>query len=207
MRKGVRAVCVLAGVGLLSSGCGGGHRAAPSSGGYAEPSSAAPESSPPSTEAPPSTGAPSTEAPESSPPSTEGPGTPPPGASAAPSAGPLEIRGRETRFGRILVDGRGMTIYVSARDNADFESTCTGPCTKEWPPLFTNGQVNAGPGVNSAWLGTIGRSDGPTQVEYNGWPLYYSARDTRPGDIKGQGVVSNGTTWYVIDADKGQKVK
>jgi predicted lipoprotein with Yx(FWY)xxD motif len=128
-------------------------------------------------------------------------------SSAPPSAGPLEIGTRGTRFGRILVDGRGMTIYVSAKDNADFESTCTGPCTKEWPPLFTNGQVNAGPGVNSAWLGTIGRSDGPTQVEYNGWPLYYSARDTRPGDIKGQGVVSNGTTWFVIDADKGQKVK
>jgi predicted lipoprotein with Yx(FWY)xxD motif len=100
-----------------------------------------------------------------------------------------------------------MTIYVSAKDNADFESTCARLCTKEWPPLFTNGQVNAGPGVNSAWLGTIGRSDGPTQVEYNGWPLYYSARDGGPGDTKGQGVVSNGTTWYVIDADKGQKVK
>jgi predicted lipoprotein with Yx(FWY)xxD motif len=128
-------------------------------------------------------------------------------SSAPPSAGPLEIRARETRFGRILVDGHGMTIYVSAKDNADFDSTCTGPCTKEWPPLFTNGQVNAGPGVNSAWLGTIGRSDGPTQVEYNGWPLYYSTRDGKPGDIKGQGVASNGTTWYVIDADKGQKVK
>jgi predicted lipoprotein with Yx(FWY)xxD motif len=100
-----------------------------------------------------------------------------------------------------------MTIYVAARDNADFESTCSGPCTKEWPPLFTNGQVTAGPGVNSAWLGTIGRSDGPTQVEYNGWPLYYSARDTRPGDTRGQDVTSYGTTWHVIDADKGQKVK
>jgi predicted lipoprotein with Yx(FWY)xxD motif len=99
-----------------------------------------------------------------------------------------------------------MTIYVAARDNADFESGCTGPCTREWPPLFTNGQVNAGPGVNSAWLGTIGRADGPTQVEYNGWPLYYSARDAKPGDVKGQGVASNGTTWHVIDADKGQKV-
>jgi predicted lipoprotein with Yx(FWY)xxD motif len=199
MRKAARAACVLAaGVGLLASDCGGKQPAVPISGGYAQPSSAAPESSSPSTEAPASTGAP-----EPSPPSTEGPKSSPP----AQGAGPLEIRTRETRFGRILVDGRGMTIYVSAKDNADFESTCAGPCTKEWPPLYTNGQVNAGPGVNSAWLGTIGRSDGPTQVEYNGWPLYYSARDGGPGDMKGQGVVSNGTTWYVIDADKGQEVK
>ena len=140
-------------------------------------------------------------------PRSEPPAEAPPASSAPPSAGPLEIMARDTRFGRILVDGRGMTIYVAARDNADFESTCNGPCTGEWPPLYTNGQVNAGPGVNSAWLGTIGRSDGPTQVEYNGWPLYYSTRDSRPGDIKGQGVASNGTTWHVVDADRGKKVK
>jgi predicted lipoprotein with Yx(FWY)xxD motif len=104
------------------------------------------------------------------------------------------------------VDGNGMTIYVAARDKADFESTCTKACTRDWPPLFTNGQVNPGPGVNSAWLGTIGRTDGPTQVEYNGWPLYYSAKDTEPGDIKGQGQLSNGTTWHVLDADRGQPI-
>jgi predicted lipoprotein with Yx(FWY)xxD motif len=130
----------------------------------------------------------------------------PPAPVAAPSVGSLELRTKETRYGRILVDGRDMTIYVSARDDAGFESTCSGPCTKEWPPLFTNGQVTAGPGVNSAWVGTIGRSDGPTQVEYDGWPLYRSTRDDEPGDINGQRVRSNGTTWYVIDADKGKKV-
>jgi predicted lipoprotein with Yx(FWY)xxD motif len=203
MRKGVKAACALAtAAGLLAAGCGGGHRPGPVSGGYAQPSSAEPEPSSPSAESP---GSPE---PSASPePRSEPPAEAPPVSSAPPSAGPLEIRARETRFGRILVDGRGMTIYVSAKDNADFESTCSAPCTGEWPPLYTNGQVTAGPGVNSAWLGTIGRSDGPTQVEYNGWPLYYSTRDTRPGDIKGQGVASNGTTWHVIDADRGKKVK
>jgi predicted lipoprotein with Yx(FWY)xxD motif len=201
MRERVRAACVLAaGLGLLATGCGGEHRAGPASGGYAQPSSAAPESSAPSTEAP------STEAPPPS--SSVEPGTPPPTEGPPPTGpGPMEIRAKETRYGRILVDGQGMTIYVAEKDNADFESTCTGHCMKEWPPLFTNGQVTAGPGVNSAWLGTIGRSDGLTQVEYNGWPLYHYAKDTRPGDIKGQGVTSYGTRWYVIDADKGQKVK
>ncbi|GAB2871028.1 hypothetical protein GCM10027176_85980 [Actinoallomurus bryophytorum] len=194
MRKAVSVACVLtAGFGLFASGCGGRQPALPRSGGYAQPSSPVPESSP-SAETPPPTGAPE-------PSSTGGPESP------APGTVPLEIGTRETRYGRILVDGQGRTIYVSAKDNADFESMCTGSCTKEWPPLFTNGQINAGPGVNSAWLGTIGRSDGPVQVEYNGWPLYYSTRDAEPRDIKGQGVASNGTTWYVIDADKGQKVK
>lgn len=194
MRRQVRVACASAVcAGLLASGCGVDHRPVPLSGGYGLPSA---------------TQEPAPSSPESSPSSPE-PSAAPPAVGATPTTttGPLEIRAKVTKYGRILVDGRGMTIYVAARDNADFESTCSGPCTKEWPPLFTNGQVTAGPGVNSAWLGTIGRSDSPIQVEYNGWPLYYSARDTEPGEMKGQRVVSNGTTWYVIDADKGQKVK
>jgi predicted lipoprotein with Yx(FWY)xxD motif len=207
MREEVRAACVpAAGLGLLAgllvTGCGGAHRAGPASGGpggYGQPSSAAPESSAPAT------GAPSTEEPPPS--SPEAPGTSPAEEPPPSGPGPMEIRAKETRYGRILVDGQGMTIYVAEKDNADFESFCTGACMKLWPPLFTNGQVTAGPGVNSAWLGTIGRADGPTQVEYNGWPLYHYARDTAPGDLKGQGVTSYGTRWYVVDADKGQKVK
>ncbi|MGH3382424.1 MAG: COG4315 family predicted lipoprotein [Actinoallomurus sp.] len=210
MRRGVRAALALAtGLGLAASGCGRPHRDASTSGGYAQPPSAVPPSAGPPSAAPASP--PSSEVPGSRAPSTEAPApsaNPEPrrAPTFAPSAGPLGIRTKETRYGRILVDGRGMTIYVSGKDDADFESTCAGPCTKEWPPLFTNGQVTAGPGVNSAWLGTIGRSDGPTQVEYDGWPLYYSTRDTEPGEIKGQRVRSNGTTWYVVDADKGKKV-
>lgn len=204
MRRAARAVWGLAGcVGLLVSGCGGSHRAGPVAGGYAQPSSAVPE---PSAPEPTASAAPAS--PEPSPPSSpRSPEAPPATAGpASPSAGPLEIRTRATKYGRILVDGRGMTIYVADRDKADFESTCHGPCTRDWPPLFTNGQVTAGPRVNSAWLGTIGRTDGPTQVEYNGWPLYYSARDTEPGEINGQGVSAYGTTWHVIDAGRGQKV-
>jgi predicted lipoprotein with Yx(FWY)xxD motif len=189
--RGARAVCALtAGLGLLTVGCGGPRGPASVSGGYARPSPAGAEPSPPESAAP--SGGPA----ESAPPEP-----------APSSAGPLEITTRKTKYGRILVDGRGMTIYVAARDNADFESTCSGPCTRDWPPLFTNGQVNAGPEVNSAWLGTIGRTDGPTQVEYNGWPLYYSARDKEPGDVTGERLKEYGTTWYVVDADRGRPVK
>jgi predicted lipoprotein with Yx(FWY)xxD motif len=203
MREGVSAAgAFAAGLGLaclVLTGCGGRRAPGPMSAGYASPSSSASEP------AAPEPSAPATQAPGASAPATQ---APPPGVSPEPSRpGPMEIAAKDTKYGRILVDGRGMTIYVAERDNGDFESTCTGACTREWPPLFTNGQVTAGPGVNSAWLGTIGRTDGPTQVEYNGWPLYHSARDRAPGEINGQGAVSNGGRWYVIDADKGQKMK
>ncbi|MDR3471857.1 MAG: hypothetical protein P4M09_09245, partial [Devosia sp.] len=32
------------------------------------------------------------------------------------------------------------------------------------------------------------RSDGTTQVTYNGWPLYTWPGDTKPGDTTGQGI-------------------
>ena len=36
-----------------------------------------------------------------------------------------------------------------------------------------------------------------------GYPLYYYAKDEKPGDVKGQGV---GDVWYVISAS-GEMVK
>ncbi len=42
------------------------------------------------------------------------------------------------------------------------------------------------------------RADGSTQVTLNGWPLYRFARDTAPGDTKGEGV---GGTWHATGGD------
>ncbi|MDH5372750.1 MAG: hypothetical protein OEX97_07385, partial [Acidimicrobiia bacterium] len=35
-------------------------------------------------------------------------------------------------------------------------------------------------------------------VTYNGWPLYYFANDSAPGDINGQGL---NDVWYVVSAE------
>ncbi len=128
-------------------------------------------------------------------------------APARPTAGPVEIRAQETRLGRILVTGQGMTIYTPDRDAGDFASTCTGPCARSWPPVLTDERITAGTGANSSWLGTIARPSGPTQAEYGGWPLYVAARDASPGDLGGQGVVSYGTSWHAVDADHAQPVR
>ena len=44
-------------------------------------------------------------------------------------------------------------------------------------------------------LGAIDLPDGTYQVTYNGWPLYYYAKDTARGDAMGEGV---GDKWYTI---------
>jgi predicted lipoprotein with Yx(FWY)xxD motif len=194
MRKGVRAACVLAtSLGLLMTGCGGKHRAVPSSGGFAQPSSTGMESPP------------ETEAPESSPPTTEGPESSPPAASMTP-AGPAEVKAKDVSIGKILVDGKDMTLYQFEKDKAG-KPTCTDECATDWPPLLTTDKVTAGPGVNASLLGETDRSDGTKQVTYHGWPLYHYAKDTKAGDMNGQGVQAFGAKWYVVDATKGDKIE
>lgn len=59
------------------------------------------------------------------------------------------------------------------------------------------GRAEGGEGADQSLLGTITRTDGSTQVTYNGWPLYFWAEDSAPGDTTGQGV---NDVWWVVDA-------
>jgi predicted lipoprotein with Yx(FWY)xxD motif len=111
----------------------------------------------------------------------------------------------------ILVDGRGMTLYIFTLDKPNHATCTTGlpivSCGKEWPGLFV--PARAGAGVTAAKLGTAKRNDGHTQVTYYGHALYFFAGitglpgDKKPGDVKGQGYSSY---WYVIGAN-GKPIK
>jgi predicted lipoprotein with Yx(FWY)xxD motif len=197
MRNGVIAAGVLA-LGLLGSACGEGSKTTPESQGrggpYAQPSSPAP-SSPGVSPSGPTSPAPSASASVS------------PSESVMPSAGPGVVNAKKTSLGTILVDGKGRTLYMYEKDKGQSgKSACEGPCAKEWPPFATTTTPTAGSGVKSEWLTTTTRSDGSKQVVYNGWPLYYYAKDTSPGDMKGQGITSFGAPWYVIGADTGAPI-
>lgn len=97
-------------------------------------------------------------------------------------------------LGQYLTDAEGQTLYLFLNDSEN-TSTCTGGCLEAWPPLLSEGEPMAGEELDAALLGTITREDGSMQVTYNGWPLYYFAKDEAPGDINGQGV---GEVWYLI---------
>ena len=43
------------------------------------------------------------------------------------------------------------------------------------------------------------RTDGTTQITYNGWPLYLWPPDHVPGTATGQGLTNAGGLWYVLD--------
>ena len=151
----------------------------------------------PATEMPP-TEAPATEVTATEAPATEAPAETATGAVPVTGAATVEVS-ESTDFGPILVDGAGMSLYLFTKDTQNSgTSTCTGDCLVKWPALLTDGDPVAGEGVDETLLGTITRDDGTTQVTYNGWPLYYFAEDTAPGDTNGQGV---GDVWFLVSPE------
>jgi predicted lipoprotein with Yx(FWY)xxD motif len=94
----------------------------------------------------------------------------------------------------VLTNANGFTLYWFVPDTAT-RSNCTGTCAGYWPPV--TGTPSAGPGVPGS-LGTIKRSDGTTQVTYNGHPLYTYVGDTAPGQAFGNGLNLNGGLWHEL---------
>ena len=102
-----------------------------------------------------------------------------------------------SELGKILSDADGKTVYYFLKDK-NGKSSCNGACAAAWPPFMTQGQPQAGSGVTASKLTTTKRSDGSTQVVYNGWPLYYYAGDKAPGDTTGNELDQFGAEWYAI---------
>ncbi len=117
----------------------------------------------------------------------------PAAASSSGSAAVVDL-GQNSTLGSFLVDSKGITLYLFTKDTPN-TSNCYAGCIGYWPPLLTNGAPVAGPGVNASLLGTTKRSDGTTQVTYNGWPLYYYVSDKAAGDTTGENVQN---VWFVI---------
>ena len=120
--------------------------------------------------------------------------TPPPKTASAP---PAAVRVANTHLGKILVDSKGRTLYLFTKDSAN-TSACSGMCATFWPPLQTGGKPAAGRGAMASLVGTIKRSDGTSQVTYHGHPLYRFAKDTKPGEINGEGVTAFGGSWFAV---------
>jgi predicted lipoprotein with Yx(FWY)xxD motif len=113
-------------------------------------------------------------------------------AVAQPAPPSAQVR-THPQLGDLLVDGRGMTLYVSTRDAPD-ASACFGACSQVWPPLLAGaGDPVPGEGLRVP-LGTLARPDGGRQVTYAGRPLYLFSQDVSPGDANGQGFDG---VWFV----------
>ena len=131
----------------------------------------------------------------------------PPAASvkaSTPSGGSATVNLRTGGLGTYLVDSQGRTLYVFGKDTGT-KSMCSGACASEWPPATASGRPKAGSKVDPALLGTSKRSDGTSQLTYNGHPLYRYAGDAAAGGTNGQGLTFFGGTWNVV-SPAGQKI-
>jgi predicted lipoprotein with Yx(FWY)xxD motif len=120
-----------------------------------------------------------------------------PGDPDAGLGGATSLATAETDLGTIVVDGEGRTVYQFDSDTqGSGESTCTGDCLMAWPPV-PGGDPGDAEGVTGE-LGSITGPDGEPQLTLDGWPLYYYASDTGPGDTTGQGV---NDVWWVLSPE------
>ena len=118
--------------------------------------------------------------------------------------------GESEQFGQYLTDAAGRPVVLFTADTQGAEGqdpaiACEGECAEAWPPVTSSGMPELGDEVDQSLVGTF--QDGEAQVvTYNGWPLYYFARDAGADAPQGQDVESFGGEWYLV-TPAGEKVE
>lgn len=103
---------------------------------------------------------------------------------------------QDTKFGTILTDENGKTLYFFSNDTKGM-SACIGNCLNTWPVYYSTA-ASSDLNIDKSQLGEITREDGSKQTTYKGWPLYYYAGDSQSGQVKGDGF---NKIWYVAKPD------
>jgi predicted lipoprotein with Yx(FWY)xxD motif len=101
-------------------------------------------------------------------------------ATAALAAPPVKTV--DSAKGKVLAGENGMSLYTFKKDKMGV-SNCYDDCAKNWPPLMADG--NAKP---EGAYSIVERKDGMKQWAKDGMPLYFWVKDTKMGDITGDGV-------------------
>jgi predicted lipoprotein with Yx(FWY)xxD motif len=113
------------------------------------------------------------------------------GAFAAEPATTVDANG-----GKVWVGEKSMTLYTFDMDKAgETASACTGKCIAAWPPLAAPADAKAS--ADGEWTTvTVTDKDGKAGLmwAYKGSPLYYFVKDTKAGDMTGEGV---GGVWHI----------
>jgi predicted lipoprotein with Yx(FWY)xxD motif len=125
-------------------------------------------------------------------------------SASSSSTSAAKIGTANSNLGRILVDRRGRTLYLFAKDKRG-KSACSGLCAGYWPALTTKGKPLAINGARKALLGTTRRGDGRMQVTYRGHPLYRFSGDTAAGKTSGEGLTDFGGGWWAV-SPAGNKI-
>ncbi len=102
----------------------------------------------------------------------------------------------DKKFGKILTDERGYTLYFFTPD-VNSPTICTGECEVAWPVYYKE-NPSLSDGLDKKDFSVVIRPDGKKQTTYKGWPLYFFFEDKKPGEIKGDGLEN---AWFVAKPD------
>lgn len=102
----------------------------------------------------------------------------------------------DAKFGSILTDKEGKTLYMFATDVGG-TANCTGGCETTWP-LYYSADESSDLNLDRAQVSEITRPDGRKQTTYKGYPLHYYVSDAVAGETKGDGI---GGIWFVAKPD------
>ena len=96
------------------------------------------------------------------------------------------------KYSRGLMTGpNGMTLYTFDKDAiGSGKSVCNGQCATNWPPFMAAAADRSG----GDWT-IVTRDDGSKQWAWSGQPLYYWAKDQKPGDMTGDGF---NKVWHAV---------
>jgi len=115
-------------------------------------------------------------------------------APVKPSTSAAGLKSVTTQAGsKVLTTAQGFTVYMFAIDTPT-KSNCNATCLGFWPALTG---MPSGTGLTGTF-GTIKGTGGITQATYDGHPLYLFVKDTKPGQISGNGVNTSGGLWYAL---------
>jgi predicted lipoprotein with Yx(FWY)xxD motif len=119
--------------------------------------------------------------------------------SASPSALGGVLAVATTALGPVLVDSKGLTVYLLTADSPG-HSTCSAQCLQFWPLVPApagSGVLPMVSGISAATTTTTATS-GTSMVTAASWPLNAFVKDAAPGDVTGEGVKNFDGTWYAV---------
>jgi predicted lipoprotein with Yx(FWY)xxD motif len=92
------------------------------------------------------------------------------------------VKSVDTTKGTVLAGENDMTLYTFRKD-AKGVSNCEDKCAANWPPLMA-----AADAKDEGAYSVVTRKDGSKQWAKDGMPLYFWIKDTKAGDVTGDGV-------------------
>lgn len=102
--------------------------------------------------------------------------------SMATVAAAAPVKSVDTAKGAALAGENGMTLYTFRNDTKGV-SNCYDACATNWPPFKAEADAKA-----EGAYSLVERKDGSKQWAKDGMPLYFWIKDTKMGDITGDGV-------------------